>query len=95
MDKDNPNLKYCLQFLRNGGERIRAIRLCMDATGIGAVASVKFVDELNQKYLLIERDKPQRYCPDCNNYLDPKTPNECPICGGKNVTNYKPGNFEL
>lgn len=46
---DNHNLKYCLLFLRNSGERLAAIRLCHDATGMAVDDAMRFVDGLKME----------------------------------------------
>lgn len=43
----NLNFAYCVLFLRNAGERIRAIRLTMDVLGIGFAAARQWVDSVH------------------------------------------------
>lgn len=45
----NRNLRYVVQFLRNSGERLRAIRLVVDVTGLDVRAAVKWVDGLHER----------------------------------------------
>ena len=51
---NQPNFKYIVQFLRNGGERIRAIRLVMDVFKMDAEKAQKYVDSLNDKVKMPE-----------------------------------------
>jgi ribosomal protein L7/L12 len=46
MTTDNKNLQYVVCFLRNADERIRAIRLVTDATGLKLPEARDFVDNL-------------------------------------------------
>lgn len=88
MNANNSNLKYCLQFLKNGGERWRAIRLCADATGMGLLAAKDFVENLHEPYPCINPDKPLKFCPECLNHFTPATPS-CPVCGNTKLVEKK------
>lgn len=46
------NTRYCLQFLRNSGERIRAIRLAMDTLNMTFNQAQEYVDGLAYKFQL-------------------------------------------
>jgi hypothetical protein len=50
MNIHNSNLQYLVTFLVNAGERIRAIRLVMDCTGLPAKESAHFVDSTHKSY---------------------------------------------
>lgn len=47
--KENANFKYVIHFLKNGGERLRAIRLVIDVTGMGVIGAKDYVDGLQWK----------------------------------------------
>lgn len=47
MNAPSRNANYCLQFLRNGGERVRAIVLCRELTEMTLVEAVNYVDKLS------------------------------------------------
>ncbi len=51
---NQPNFKYIIQFLRNGGERIRAIRLVMDVLKMSAENAQEYVQNLNDKVKMPE-----------------------------------------
>jgi hypothetical protein len=53
----NANLKHCLVFLRNGGERVRAIRLVVDVLGLKPKMAIKFVDELRFNTTITNKPK--------------------------------------
>lgn len=57
----NPNLRYCVQFLRNGGERLRAVKLVCDTTGLGIREAVKFVDGLHEPVPLAGQTNPRQF----------------------------------
>jgi hypothetical protein len=46
LEPTNANLIYCLQFLRNGGEYMRAIRLAKDCLGLSIPEARAFVEGL-------------------------------------------------
>lgn len=77
--KINANLMYCLQFLRNAGERLRAIGLCMTFTKMSVFEASKFVDSLKDRAPLNSNRGQKKHCRYCNIELDIKTP-KCPIC---------------
>lgn len=45
----NKNLIYCLQFLKNGGEKVRAIRLMIDATGMSLIEAKNYIESLHER----------------------------------------------
>ncbi len=77
---ENRNFRYCLQFLKNAGERLAAIRLCMDCTGLPAKSALKFVDSLTARQPLDSNRVWARWCPECRLEWHPDTPS-CPVCG--------------
>lgn len=86
MTPDNPNLQYCLQFLKNGGEFTRAVRLCMDCTKMPIQESIEFVSSLSTNVPCEADRRPQMetYCSECNATFRPETP-ECPLCQNPNL----------
>lgn len=54
---DNPNFRYCVQFIRNGGDRLRAVRLVIDTTNIEIKEAVKYVDSLSTTKTLQQQRK--------------------------------------
>lgn len=86
----NKNLRYCLQFLRNGGERLRAIRLAKDVLGLTLPESIKFVDDLKERAPLDSNREliVGQFCQCCNYTWDAKT-TFCPGCGTVKLTAVK------
>lgn len=86
MSPDNPNLQYCLQFLKNGGEIVRASRLCADATGMPVRQAIKFVQALSTPKPLDANPevRTKTYCGECRVFFEPSTPS-CPICGNTDL----------
>ena len=47
--RNQDNFKYIVQFLRNGGEKMRAIRLVMDVLEMNPTRAEEYVGKLNKK----------------------------------------------
>ena len=47
--RNQDNFKYIVQFLKNGGEKMRAIRLVMDVLEMNPTRAEEYVAKLNKK----------------------------------------------
>ena len=52
--RNQDNFKYIVQFLRNGGEKMRAIRLVMDVLEMNPTRAEEYVSKLNKKIQMPE-----------------------------------------
>jgi len=78
------NFRYCVQFLKNGGERVRAIRLVIDAAGLSFMDAKNYVENLHTPLPVVEREKPKITCPSCRTDFDNDDERLivglCPVC---------------
>lgn len=84
INRDNANLVYCLQYLRNGGERIRAIRLAADVLGMGVIEARDYVDGLHTPIPVDAYEAPKVECKSCHTRFDKDDQRLavglCPVC---------------
>lgn len=52
--RNQDNFKYIIQFLRSGGEKMRAIRLAMDVLEMNPTRAEEYVSKLNKKIQMPE-----------------------------------------
>lgn len=85
IDRNDANLVYCLQFLRNGGERIRAVKLACDVIGCSLQDAIMYVDSLHTPVPVCVYEPPKLGCKSCYIQFDVDDPRlaagMCPICG--------------
>jgi hypothetical protein len=83
----SPNFIYCVQYLKNGGERIRAIRLVADVTGLPLLKAKKFVEELHTPIPLAAHEVPTITCEGCrlDFHINDERLNDgtCPVCSAE------------
>ena len=61
MKPDNDNVQYCLCFLFHGGERLRAIKLAVDALGTTVPQARDYVQEIAANYGKRKRSQRREY----------------------------------
>ncbi len=56
------NFKYCVAFLKNGGEYVRAIKLVTSVCGLTIIGAREWIDGLNTKIPLCANEEPIISC---------------------------------
>ena len=82
---NNSNFRYCVLFLRNSGEKIRAIRLVIDVANLSLVDARQWVEQLSERLPCVANRERKVWCKMCRTEYAANDARLivglCPLCG--------------